>query len=314
MQIIQHTLSKLSLGHPQFHASLGVFPLLAPEGDPEEMDYLTLDEALQAGRVHVSETSEAGSVPELLLENTGEKPVLLADGEELVGAKQNRVLNLSILAPAVATVVIPVSCVEAGRWRHTSTHFRTEGRAHFAEGRAAKAEQVTASLRERGSYRSDQGAVWDAIERKSMRMRSRSETAAMSRIYEDHDLRLQAYDEAFATVPRQVGAVFAIGGEIRGLELFDFPVTFARLFPKLLKSYALDALEWEEDSSPPSEAIAQGFLHEVALAEGSRHRARGEGEDIRLHNAGLAGGALEARGRLVHLYAFRRPAEGTHLH
>jgi len=36
-------------------------------------------------------------VPELLVINQGERAVLLVDGEELVGAKQNRVLNTSVL-------------------------------------------------------------------------------------------------------------------------------------------------------------------------------------------------------------------------
>jgi hypothetical protein len=39
-------------------------------------------------------------VPQLLFINDAMRPVLLLDGEELVGAKQNRVLNLTVLAPA----------------------------------------------------------------------------------------------------------------------------------------------------------------------------------------------------------------------
>ena len=50
-------------------------------------------------------------------------PVLLVDGEELIGAKQNRVLNLSILIPAKQRCVIPICCVEAGRWRAASREF-----------------------------------------------------------------------------------------------------------------------------------------------------------------------------------------------
>ena len=76
-------------------------------------------EALDAGLARVEEVSEGGSVPELRFTNSAAMPILIVDGEELVGAKQNRVANLTILAPAKTTIRIPVSCVEAGRWRYS---------------------------------------------------------------------------------------------------------------------------------------------------------------------------------------------------
>jgi hypothetical protein len=73
--------------------------------------------------------SEAGSVPELLVKNLAPSPVLILDGEELIGAKQNRIVNLAILVAAGQTLRIPVSCVEAGRWVHRSREFAAAGRA-----------------------------------------------------------------------------------------------------------------------------------------------------------------------------------------
>ena len=67
---------------------------------------------MAAGTLQVTEVDESGSVPELLATNTGDEMVLLLDGEELVGAKQNRILNITLLAPAMQDTVIPVSCVE----------------------------------------------------------------------------------------------------------------------------------------------------------------------------------------------------------
>ena len=105
----------LSIGLPQTRGGLTVFPICLRTPLPAS-DYALLDEALADGSATVTEVSDSGSVPELLLRNGGGKPVLLLDGEELVGAKQNRVLNLTILAPAGKDLRIPVSCVEAGRW------------------------------------------------------------------------------------------------------------------------------------------------------------------------------------------------------
>src|SRR5439155_5689375 len=133
---------------------------LLPAGD-RDAAYLTLDEALAQHSVHVVEVNEGGHVPELKLVNEGELAVLLLDGEELLGAKQNRVINLTILAPAHQTRVIPVSCVESGRWHHMSRGFVAAPRAQFAEGRSAKMRHVTSTLMASGSRPSYQYEFWD---------------------------------------------------------------------------------------------------------------------------------------------------------
>ncbi len=111
MDTILATLDTLEIGEPVAAANLTMFPLLLPEDTLPA--YLTLDEALAGGLASVTEVSESGSVPELLVKNRAPQPILILDGEELVGAKQNRIVNLSILVPARETLHIPVSCVEA---------------------------------------------------------------------------------------------------------------------------------------------------------------------------------------------------------
>lgn len=151
MQAILDRLATVRVAAPQTVHNLAMFPLL-DSGDMEPA-YLTLDEALKQHVITIDEVSESGSVPELKLVNLGALPVLLMDGEELVGAKQNRILNLTILVAALTTTVIPVSCVEAGRWSRRSATFGSADRTHYAAGRAMKMEQVSESLKERGDRR-----------------------------------------------------------------------------------------------------------------------------------------------------------------
>src|SRR5262245_54870896 len=89
------TLARVRVGEPINVRNLTIFPLFSEQ--KQTQSYLTLDEALAKGVAETTEISEAGSVPELRFRNRGDLPVLLLDGEELTGAKQNRVLNLSIL-------------------------------------------------------------------------------------------------------------------------------------------------------------------------------------------------------------------------
>jgi hypothetical protein len=149
MNPISRITQSLRLGEPRQYENLIVFPLSGPVSS--NIDYLTLDEALVAKELTITEVSEYGRVPALRLDNRAERPVLLLDGEELVGAKQNRIVNLTILAPPRSSLEIPVSCTEAGRWSWCSRHFHNAGRTQFARARARKAAQVTESMLAGGS-------------------------------------------------------------------------------------------------------------------------------------------------------------------
>ncbi|HWP57329.1 MAG TPA: DUF6569 family protein [Candidatus Acidoferrales bacterium] len=296
-------LARIHLGQETTFRNMTIFPLL--DGSDGSPDYLTLDEALAQGSVHITEVSAEGSVPELKFRNEGDQPVLLLDGEELIGAKQNRILNLTILAPAKRTIVIPVSCVEAGRWRYRSAGFIASSLVYFALGRAAKMAQVSDSLANARERRADQHAVWSAIAAKAANLKTESTTAAMWDIYGYHAARIDDYVAAFATIDRQVGAAFAINGSVIGFDLFDYPASCRKLLPKLVRSYALDAIEISEQTAMrASRRAVEELLSAVARAQVKSFPAVGEGVDVRFTGPDLAGAGLIARGRVVHLSAF----------
>lgn len=307
-QIVNQALG-VNIGAPASFKNMTVFPLTGGPGSAA--DYLTLDEALAQKLAAITEVSASGSVPELKFVNSGDKKVFLLDGEELIGAKQNRVLNLSIMVPAGKTLVVPVSCVEAGRWNHRSREFASSPRVHFAEGRARKMAQVSCSLEVSSCRASDQDEVWNHINKKFSRFGSSSPTLAMSDIYEQQSACLEDYVRSFKPAGDQVGAVFAIEGEVVGLELFDSPETLRKLFPKLLRSYGLDALDRARPDaakkrarSIATRAKAAAFLRKVTRAKEEEFPALGEGKDLRLSGPRLTGAALAVDGRVVHLSAF----------
>ncbi len=310
MQSISNTVKALKVGEPTVFKNLAMFPIV--NGNRREADYLVLDEALAAGSARVTEVSDGGSVPELKFVNSGKSPVFLLDGEELVGAKQNRVLNLSILVLAGKTVVIPVSCVEAGRWSPRSAEFESSDHAYFAFGRAKKMSQVTFSLRRGSSRRSDQSEVWDDISEKAERMHAASPTGAMAAMYEQYRASIEDYVHAFSALETQAGALFTIDGKIVGFDLFDCTATLRKLLPKLVRSYALDALDAVRpgagaDAAAASREQVEEFLHSVAAARMEEFPAVGEGYDVRLTGNNLTGAALVVGDRVIHLSGFYVP-------
>jgi hypothetical protein len=307
MKKIDDLIAIVTVGSPVRHKALSVYPLTYTDRC-EAPAYLVLDEALATGRFRITEVSESGSVPRLLAINDNSDAVFLLDGEELVGAKQNRVLNLSIMLAPKSRTEIPVSCVEAGRWRTESHAFQTAQRVQFARGRAQKVDQVSRSLFSSGAALSDQAAVWDAISAKSARMRVGSPTGAMAALFESCRNDLGEYLDAIPTRDGQVGAVYAIGDSLVGIEVFDSDTTFKKLAGKLLASYALDAMELKRFGEPPNAGAVHAFVESVCVAARQPAATVGIGATVRLAADDLVGAALEVADGYVHLAAFRRQA------
>jgi hypothetical protein len=296
--------------------NLEMYPLVGP--GPAAPGYATLDEASARGAVTIKEVSSGGSVPTVQVLNDGDVPVLLLDGEELLGAKQNRIVNLTILVPGHAALDVPVSCVEAGRWHHLSSAFSPAPRTQFAEARARKSAHVSASMREARGRMADQGEIWDGIAAKAERMHTVSATSAMSDIYDTYARSVEEFVDALAPVDGQVGAVFVIDGRVRGVEVFDAPATLATMLPKLVRSWALDAIETlgakRRHRASAGADDPRSFVTTVAAAAAGEFKSLGLGTDIRFDGDGIAGGALVADDRVVHLTAFRLDAPGSRVY
>ena len=304
MNAIARTLESLRIGKPRSFGGLTLYPLFGDTRD-KTLPYLLLDEALAEGLVEVSEVSEGGRVPELALHNEADQPVLLLDGEELVGAKQNRVLNVTVLAPAHTRITLPVSCVEAGRWGWDAPDFRSSGRTQYARARARKVAQVSESLAMDMGYRSDQSAVWADIDAKAHSLGVDSATSAMADIYRAREEDVEAYVQALPTEPGQTGALFHLPRVGWSCDLFDHPATLAAQLPKIVRGQALDAIEVRPEGRKDQEPAPdpEHWLTRLAQCKPRTYPAVGLGETVRLSGPGLAGAALVVDDEVVHLYA-----------
>ena len=140
LNIIEATLNEVKLGDPQHYRNMSVFPLLF--SGKSKLEYLMLGKALNEGHIMITEISENGSVPELKLFNMSESYILLLDGEELEGAKQNRVLNTTLLVYPKSELKVPVSCTEQGRWNRVSAAFHDSEKIMFSRARGNKMSRV----------------------------------------------------------------------------------------------------------------------------------------------------------------------------
>ena len=297
-------MDKVALGTPSAHRNLTLTPILLKDDPLSHTEPVSLEEALAAGAIQVTEVSAEGHVPELRVRNSGEAPVLILDGEELVGAKQNRIVNVTILVPPQSETVIPVSCIEAGRWGYSRPSFSAAGRVLNQEIRYCKALSVTKNLKERRVRFSDQGAVWDGVSKALFALGAASPTSALSDAFESRANEIEGFLKALKPQQGQIGVIYRIGGVLAGLDLFGSKTAFAHAFPKLLRGSALQSLAGFE--SEGTQADDRQFLHAVFNAPADRFPAVGLGEELRFDTDKICGGALELDGGLVHLFAFQR--------
>jgi hypothetical protein len=311
--IIKDYLYTIQISNTQSHKNLSVFPLLSDYVVP--FDYLTLDEALSKNLIEVVELDKDGSVPELKVVNKSDRMVLILDGEELVGAKQNRIVNTTILIPAKSTTVIPVSCVEQGRWSYDTDKFYSLKRVMSPKMRAGKSDQVRYSLKNANSFRSDQSAIWNEISSKAMRLDAESPSMAMSEIYEKEASGIQDYVKHFELIESQIGAVFMINGKVVGMDCFGKADTFASVFKKLVESYALDAIDAGKSKKEhrPKKKDAKQFLASSAACRIEPHASVGLGTDCRLESNSATGFALVNDDQILHLSVFARGNGNTNV-
>lgn len=304
---LKRVLERARLGNPQTHENLTIFPLL--DEVQEGVAYLALKEAFEMDLVEVEEVSEGGSVPNLKIRNKAPQPVLLVDGEELKGAKQNRIVNTSLLIAAESEEVIPVSCTEQGRWSYTSRRFGDSGIMMNAKARYKKSMRIRANLMRKAAYDAEQGKIWEDVRKLHHTNLTHSSTGAMWDAFEQKGKDLADYLRAFSIQPNQKGIIVFLNGHLFAIDYVSQHSACAHLHDKWVKSHAIEAIAMSKESGHivDMELEARRFLREVMETNPvSRHKPVGLGEDHRFDNNTWGGASLMHEELPIHFTAFNK--------
>jgi hypothetical protein len=298
MQIINQFLTDLTLCGPQSLGHVRLYPLLGD--NRSDLQLLDLDEALESGLAEITEVSDGGSVPELLVANKAAKDLIIFDGEQLIGAKQNRIANATVIVPAHSTLPIPVSCVEQGRWHYNTRRFAAGKEFAYPSLRSSKHKDVTHNLRQRRKAEANQSAIWSDISLKAERMAVHSSTSAMADIFEA--IADKEVDRVpFVSKENQVGYLAFIRDGFAGGDIFSTPGFCRRKMEKLVRGYELDSL----DDVLQFPRVTPGRV--IELIRNARHDVLGtvgKGIERRFESHCIQGAWKEIDGTVIHLAAF----------
>lgn len=291
-------LDHAAVGRPITRCGVSLFPIYFHGS--------TLDIATgPASGVQITEQPSA-EVPTLVADNPTDHLVLLVAGETVLGGRQNRVLNVSVLVPAKGHVLVPVSCVEQGRWNQ-GRNFQP-GRS-FAPRRVRRAKVATVgdSVRLRGMKHADQGLVWNVVASEIDRVHAFSESGALAAV----DARLDgdraladatAELEQFGPLPGQCGVIVAHGTRIVSLEIFATPAMLTEHWAALVRGILLDAPDGEVGR--PSATQALRFMHRLATSTPAVTDGVGLGREQHVRTNRLVAQALVIEDTIVHATAF----------
>ena len=286
------------LGEAITYENLTIFPLLASQ-QIDTSGFTTLDEALASGDAVVTEQgsymrrsrdgggqaySSGAQVNQLVLINRGKRPLLLLAGEVVSGGKQDRIIGKDRIVPIGAEPLpLSVFCVEHGRWAGGSEKFMAGGTI------------VHPSVREKAAVAQSQTGVWDAVRGNSRvatarpgaaagaaaappvvsreavdaTIASSAPTMSYKQIYESPRVgksveelagQLQRRFERATKGQQVVGVVVAFGGEVAWSDAFASSALFQAYWPKLLRSYAIEALSRSASRETASLDDAREFL------------------------------------------------------
>jgi hypothetical protein len=306
--------SGYSLLSPIHSGNLTVFPVVASKSY-DTAEFLTLDEGLRSGDVVVTEAGQArglirhrpgeaaiihpvrgAEVNRLVLVNNSKRPLLLLAGEIVTGGKQDRVIGKDRIVPAESDPVdLSVFCVEPGRW------VPTNGKYEFGSAGGVVGGLVAAPVvRSKAMAAKDQQQVWDSVRSSQRAMATTVEvtgaapavnaTTSYARVMDNKEVQKQVDAVAepvqrnYESVIRQlrdknaVGVVVAVNGEIVWADIFASTHLLQKYWPKLVRSYATEAVVTRAKGGEASLKDAQKFLddlqgrHETAETEPGIYR------------------------------------------
>lgn len=304
--MITNYFENLIIEKPVVKNGFCVFPVSVCDRG-KDFSYLLLDKALKKNLVTITELHPEGSVNKLKIVNRATVPVLIFDGQELKGAKQNRVINTSVLVPEESELILPVSCSERDRWQYRTANFEATENIIPGDMRTRKNEKVYYNLASEGTYSSDQNKIWEEIEKLHLRSGTdkTSKTRALQDVYVKRSKDLDKLLNSYAPVDEQQGVMIVYKNKVVALEVFSDPAVYSEMYEKVLKSYLLDNLKvntkGNNDNINSLWKTANQFIYKCKRTEFSRYKSPGYGWDYRFRSDNTFCSILEYDGAFLHI-------------
>jgi len=291
----------------QLTQHVSMLPITSTLEDAAKSDVYVLLNAIGRDGFEISEVSDHGSVNHLLVKNFLGKAVFVLAGEAVVGAKQNRTFNVSMLLPPGQETVVTVTCIESGRWSAHANDVRAAKGMMPSSTRRTMMDDVGRRMEEPGQeLAADQMSVWSQISNRLVRMRMRTRTQDMNELLEHKDLT-ESTREIPAPLQDQIGAVFLVDDAVVGLELFRTSDLFAASMRRLTMGYGLDAMTGNSSARTSwNDETIESVLLLINRCKFLTKDSPGLGSEVHVTAESFVGHGLAVGDSIVHFAAMPR--------
>ncbi len=295
-------LERIEIGEPVFIRNLLVYPLYSDNNG--DITAISFDEAIKNGVARVRERN-GGTVSQVIFENLSKHRVFAIDGEEMIGALQNRVTNTAFFAETNSSFPVPVTCVEEGRWAGKQKEFEP-GEISFATLRAILCKTTSESLYKDKSFKTDQSLVWETVKKTLDTLRVKSSTQSMHDTYISLKREIDRYIENLDLKDAKGMIAFA-GKKFLCMDYFVSKKLFNEYKNKIMKGYAIDAMMRKNEITEIRDRnYVTGIIEEIRKGKVRKFNSLSLGKEIRLESEKLIGRVLEYNNNLVHLSLFEK--------
>jgi hypothetical protein len=273
-------------------------------GNIDSLDYISGPTALNQHFLIVTEESESGSVNTIKIKNFSTKFVFFSDGDILEGAKQNRVLNTSIYLAPDSIALVPVSCVEKGRWNYTKSSFTDSDYVASPPLRKEKNVNVYYCLVNEGKFNSDQSKVWDEVSKFQKKIKRYSRTSDFSESLKSIPDVINNFINEININEKANGVAIFFKDKLLSLDVFNRKDIFNEYFKKLVTSSSVEAYYMNSVFKTNEQDIlkkTEELLIEYEISSKDEFDSVGVGKDLRFKTKTIMGSSLQYNAELVHL-------------
>lgn len=266
---------------------------------------------IKNGRLTISEVNSSGEVGKLAAVNSTGSYLLLTDADVLLGAKQNRIINKSMLLAPNSKTIIDVSCIERLRWNYTSKDFSNPNTAADHNLRKDKmASMLQADSDSPGASYRTQSKVWEHIKFSLTEEHFNAETES----YHEHaSFRLLSKANELPECEAREGCnglAVVVDGKVKCIDLFGTSELYRYYFP-MLRDSAFRMASTSKDVDPADIHESNFRVLEALDTFETAERTTDDqyvcaGKLSMAEKDGLIGFELMLEGQLVHEAIFGR--------
>jgi len=295
---VANLIENMEVGEPVYYKNLTIVPVYNTK-IKDWTPYVNLDEALRKKWIEISEV-EGGQVPQVKIRNRSNKTIFLMGGEVITGCKQDRILGRGVLlGPKRKEVIVPVYCVEQGRWTYQSETFSSRknlGTSNLrAEAQKGKGDTQT--------------NIWSDVTKMQQKMKVSSRTGNYQHIFDKSEIKNEVgyYEKEFHDIPQlqkdTVGVIVGVGGKVISVDIFCNPEVFQKKWPKILKASAFSAIS-SEDRGTVTQKASIRFLQKLHDKTFFSRKSVDLGSECYVEDSEVNVSAIIYRKTVIHLAGF----------